>query len=820
MKPSATRNSERGAVVVMVAVWLPVLALFASFALDFGHFFDYSRNLQNRADAAAIAAGDELGNICASNPTSATTAPELPIGQMGQLFSGPPGSASDLPYPYNGAGSPLAAFPAFNGYQNVPNLTVSNGTNGANYHVLLNANDYAPAGGTNFSIGDFCHGDPTLDKTDRECFGLTSLSGQLALDCAKGAMIDVKVTQSNLPLFFPLLGLHPDISAHSRVAAQGIGSSNNLKPLGVRDPGVVPCIKVNVIPFGGTGTPPATQTVQLAVNNGLTGSTGPVFWDNSSHNGGTGDAIGIPSGWNLYVQTVLYAQGASGTCSTVSNPLTYEASSGILDLNSYGTTSPTSTQAPGIVGQTSASGLCATEACGVTVINQAAPNTCQATQYFSTNAGNCTVRVCAIVAFTPGSTNHDVTLATPLVGNGNARDMHTGAAIADPTLCKTTRSGTEAWESDAVTVPTASGQGQFTLAWKEDSGTLGSAFCNGGGHCAETFGVQQQTFSACNENFNTACVAPNQSGPIIGANVLEGAASTLGSFQAGTTHNLVFRLAIQGLQDSPRTDRCAAGITQCTLLRVDQGNADGMVNCGQGDGTGGGGGNRAVMLYGCPLYGQEATAANPVACDTNPKNSKYCGGWMVTPDGSCNNATRTPTSSVDCVNTNNGGATIPACLQALVVAGANGPVDYSQIDNNCHVSGTQCSEDKWLDGGSIDPTSGVPDPRIITAFILFQGDIQGVTGQHDLPIRTFASFYVTGWQVKSNGQQVDCGTPPPLNQPPPAFTRANEPPPSNLPSNADAIWGHWITYTEIGAGGNGQACNFQAFGDCAVVLTR
>src|SRR5438309_1296449 len=84
------RRSERGAVVAMVAVWLPVLAIFASFAIDFGHFFDYSRNLQNRADASAYAGGDQLGNVCAGNPTSGTTAPELPIGQMTQLFSGPP----------------------------------------------------------------------------------------------------------------------------------------------------------------------------------------------------------------------------------------------------------------------------------------------------------------------------------------------------------------------------------------------------------------------------------------------------------------------------------------------------------------------------------------------------------------------------------------------------------------------------------------------------------------------------------------------------------------------------------------------------------
>jgi hypothetical protein len=235
-----------------------------------------------------------------------------------------------------------------------------------------------------------------------------------------------------------------------------------------------------------------------------------------------------------------------------------------------------------------------------------------------------------------------------------------------------------------------------------------------------------------------------------------------------------------------------------------------MVDCGEGNSASNA---RLVMLYGCPLYGQSATTSNPSACT----NNAYCGGWMVTPDGSCNNATRTPTSNVDCVNTNNNGATMPACIQALVVAGAGGGgVDYSQIQqSNCHVNGSTCSEDKWLDGQPIDPTTGVPDPRIITAFILFQGDIAGATGNHDLPIRTFASFYVTGWQVKSNGQQVDCG--PDTGAP---FSRANEPAPSNLPNNADAIWGHWITYTEVGAGGNGQPCNFQAFGDCAVVLTR
>jgi hypothetical protein len=794
-------SHERGAVIVLVAIWLPVLALFASFAIDFGHFFDYSRNLQNRVDAAVFAAGDQFGSICASNPTSATTSPENVIGEMAQLFSGPPGSRSDLPYPYTGGGSPLdlagplaqywtgvGGTPA---YQNVPNLTAGNGGNGADYHVLLNADNYAHAGGTNFAMGDFCHGDPTLDRTDTECFGQTNLQGQLAKDCAAGPMIDAKVTQTNLPLFFPLLGIRPDISAHARAAVQGIGEAANVKPLGVQDAGVVPCVRVKFVPTSGATAP---QTVQLAVNNTLTGSNGPIFWDNSGHNGGAGDAITIPGGANLYMQTTLYAPGADGTCGTLGSPLVYEQNSGILLLNSYRTTAPPAHQAPLIVGSGGAAGG------GVTLLN----NSCSHDQYFSNNTGNCTVRVCAIVAFTPTATNTGLTL------NGANNSMSRSTDLN----CQTSVPGAVAFEStNPVTVASASGQHQLTLAWQEDvSGGLTNGSCNGGGHCNGTFGVQQQAFSACDENFNSTCGGdPNISGPIVQAYISEGATSTIGAFAGGTTHNLVIHLALQGLQDSPRTDRCASGPTQCTLLRVDQGNADGMVDCGEGNSANNA---RLTILYGCPLYGDAASATNP-GC----QNTDYCGAWMPvpagTPDGVCNYTNRTSATAVDCVNTNNNGATMPQCLQALVVAGASGTIDYSQINtNNCHVSGSTCSEDKWLDGAPITPGVGA-DPRIVTAFIVYQGDIQGSTGNHDMQIRTLASFYVTGWQIHGGGQAVNCG--PNTGAP---FTRANEPPPSSLPNSADAIWGHWITYTEFGARGDGTPCDFQAFGDCAVVLTR
>src|SRR5207248_7384156 len=88
---------DSGSVVVLVALWLPLMAIFVSFAIDAAHFWDFSRNLQNRADAAALAAGAQYGNACFG---TASQAQLDGIGHAAQQYSGPPGAAADLPYAY------------------------------------------------------------------------------------------------------------------------------------------------------------------------------------------------------------------------------------------------------------------------------------------------------------------------------------------------------------------------------------------------------------------------------------------------------------------------------------------------------------------------------------------------------------------------------------------------------------------------------------------------------------------------------------------------------------------------------------------------
>src|SRR5437764_12594405 len=93
-------RDERGAAMVLVAVALPVLVLFIAFGVEVGHWFDYSRNLQNRADAAAFAAAVQYGGTCFGTPS---TAQADVIGKVAQQYAGPPNgdtTPANLPYTF------------------------------------------------------------------------------------------------------------------------------------------------------------------------------------------------------------------------------------------------------------------------------------------------------------------------------------------------------------------------------------------------------------------------------------------------------------------------------------------------------------------------------------------------------------------------------------------------------------------------------------------------------------------------------------------------------------------------------------------------
>ena len=54
---SRVRDNERGQVIVLAAVMIPVMLLLTALVVDVGNWYTHKRQLQNRADAGALAGG-------------------------------------------------------------------------------------------------------------------------------------------------------------------------------------------------------------------------------------------------------------------------------------------------------------------------------------------------------------------------------------------------------------------------------------------------------------------------------------------------------------------------------------------------------------------------------------------------------------------------------------------------------------------------------------------------------------------------------------------------------------------------------------------
>jgi Putative Flp pilus-assembly TadE/G-like len=785
---SRVRDGQRGTVMVMVALWLPLLALFTSFAIDAAHWWDYSRNLQNRADAAALAAGLAYGNTCAT--TSPDPGAMAKVGEAAQLYSGP-GSGSDLVYPY---GTPPADF-APTTYQNIPNLTRGNLDD---YHVVINGSGPWQPGQTSNNnwpnhsgaSASFTHG--------------TVCSASYADDQngASGPITDVWVTQDNVPLFFSLLGFRPTISAHARVELrQGIGGAN-VGPIAVRDEANPGCVTVNFVQDN-----PPTYTLLKTVTLTQQSAT---LWSNP-----TGDTLNMPA-TNVIVQPVLGC-GASA--------VTYDGStnSGLLYINSFSAATVNSGQAPALTtGGVSLGGSCNSD------------------QYFSSQA--CTASVTAHVAFAPNvalsdqsvtatntNTNRTVTLSRLSTQvNGNQNSVPAGGKLAvtstagftssgsidvngssyaysavDATHFTLTGGGTGFRNNDVVTqtgdtswssgasglqIGVQSGQNPIRIDWKQTGGSIGGNSCgNGANACTGSFGIQQQAFGAC-----SACDPPDDSDGItsLQLRLATDPAGTYGenAFSSSASPNLVVSLTTSLLRfDTP------SPTSPDIILRVgtstDQ--ATGLINCGQGSGANA---DSDAVTNGCPL-------ANSAACPSTSQDYDFCAPFIdydatKHPLGTCDpelRETADPTYS-DCVET------ISGTRRAKIPLG---------IANRIINSQGVCSPNNWVAYANNPKTYPITaDPRAVLFIITKPADL---SKNSVVPIETFATFYITGWDT--TGSIPNCN--PPNGQP------GNDPWPGQGKSKQNgAIWGHWITYSSDDIIPSNQFCDPTQFGVCATVLTR
>jgi hypothetical protein len=242
-------KDDAGAVLVMVAVMLPVLIILVSFVANVGNWFEHKRHLQLQADAAALAAAGEYRSVCFDDRIS------IKANEYG-------GGTYNLPTEIN---TPAGL--------NTP---------GGRLHLLINSptwwNQSSP------SDPDFA-------------------GGANSSPCAS-QMIDVKMTENDLPWFFELANV-PYINARARVQFQQLAQQQGALPLAVPDANPTNAAAIFV---DDAGNVLAKKALVKRASTTLNGKS-LTQWDNV----GDDASVNVPSGGNVSVVFAL-----SGTPSGMS----------------------------------------------------------------------------------------------------------------------------------------------------------------------------------------------------------------------------------------------------------------------------------------------------------------------------------------------------------------------------------------------------------------------------------------------------------------------------------------------------------------------
>jgi Flp pilus assembly protein TadG len=437
MRVSAARIAEasareHGAVLVLFALFAPVAILFFAFVVDIGNAWWHKNHLQLQADAAALAAAQGFEPCSNAAITAAAQ-------QYGGVTSG-----------------------AYN--QQV------GGTAPANIFQLINSQTF--------------YNQPNpVDTTTNTAAPCTS------------NMIDVKMTETNLPLFTQSLlsafGLGPwqYINAQARVQIETMTTSG---------PGDIP-VAVNDTVFNSAETyfiNESSGAVLGAMPLTAQGtSNGLALWSNAA----SPYALTVPTGATSDVGVRI---ALSGTNNLTGNMTSDCATAGVVCYDSSG-----STAALLDVHGWSTSG---TGSVSAPIPRQVVmtPGTCN-DQYYTNAAANCTDGIQATIDFGASPNLTGVTVSA--VAGGTSTTL--SCTTAQPSVCTGT-----------VPITAASGRNQVNITVKQGKNTV-------------TLPNVQSTYAAA---------INGNAGPIQTLTLSENGVGDTSSLQQGTTHSLVVTMAITG----------------------------------------------------------------------------------------------------------------------------------------------------------------------------------------------------------------------------------------------------------------------------------
>ena len=227
VKDRLRKERERGQVLVLAALLMPLFLAIGSIVIDVGNWYVLKRHLQTQVDAAALAGGPAFTG-CSHNPGATTAA----IQQQALLYAGDP---TRHPSGYN----PLME-------------------DAADVHAVLNSTTF-------WSQGDL---PGATDWTDG---GAPCVS----------KFLDVKATDHEAPLLWGWIPFFPDLKTRARVEISEIQSTDGLRPLGVPEDLVPPMGTFELTGpliqiWGPIGTPSQTQALDCGSGAGENGWNGAM----------------------------------------------------------------------------------------------------------------------------------------------------------------------------------------------------------------------------------------------------------------------------------------------------------------------------------------------------------------------------------------------------------------------------------------------------------------------------------------------------------------------------------------------------------------
>lgn len=375
--------NERGAVLVMFAIFAPVAVLLAAFALDTGNWFVHKRHLQVQADAGALAAAREF-QPCTNKSI---------YGAAGQY-----GGAESVTTP---SGTQASVRPLYNAQVG--------GTKQLDIHEVINSKTY--------------YKQPSpLDATAEEKQPCEAL------------MVDVKMTETNLPWYWRAFSSVPYINAHARVEIQQVASATKVEPLAVTETAPVAAAAYFI-----NEDKPTEVLKKAALSNLGQNGEGQDVWSNPS----------APAELSITRPHIGVVIALSGNKS--------DTTCGHPNVKCFGR--KTESESPSVesaepllhvAGYSNASGTVGAPLAQKVTLSTPAPSTCT-DGYFSSAAGSCTFNVSAKVAY--GSKVTKGVSVSPQI-NGK-----TGAKLSPPA------EGGGEWTGPA-TLPTGTGSNEVSLVFE------------------------------------------------------------------------------------------------------------------------------------------------------------------------------------------------------------------------------------------------------------------------------------------------------------------------------------------------------------------